>query len=105
MKNPTSEVFLEIVLEFTDLKWMETRDDLILKTIKTLRVLKEGKNPSEKLSSGIQTLLPTLRKFNDEYPQAVDSLTEALSQFLKAPAPCKVKMINLIKTLNPEVES
>ncbi len=100
MSNPTSQLFLDIVLRFTDLKWMETRDDLILKTIKTLRVLKEGKEPSEKISSGIEELLPSLKEFAGKYPKSVEYLTDSLSQFLKAPAPCKVKMINLIKTLN-----
>ena len=92
--------FLKVVLEFTDLKWMDTRDDLILKTIKALRALKEGKEPSQKITSGIDNLLPHIRDFAREYPDKVDILTESLSQFLKAPAPCKVKMINLVKTLN-----
>jgi hypothetical protein len=99
MKNPTSEIFLKIVLEFTDLKWMETRDDLILKTIKTLRVIKEGKEPSQKLTSGLQNIIPHIMEFANSHPDSVENLTDSLGQFLKAPAPCKVKMINLIKTL------
>ena len=101
----TFEVFLEIVLKFSDLKWSEFRDDLIVKCMKALRKFRDGKSLEEvlsdrKISSEIEGVLELLRDFAGSSPaEEVNRLIEALGMFTKAPAPCKTKIIALVETL------
>ena len=101
----TFEVFLDIVLRFSDLKWSEFRDDLIVKCMKALRKFRDGKSLEEvsadkKISSDIEGVLELLRDFADSSSsEEVNRLVDALGMFTKAPAPCKTKMIALVETL------
>ncbi|WP_457599930.1 hypothetical protein [Hydrogenivirga sp.] len=105
------EVFLEVVLRFSDLKWSEFRDDLIVKCMKALRRFRDGKNLQEvlsdkKLSSEIEDVLELLHKFATERsPQEVNRVIDSLGIFTKAPAPCKMKIISLIETMLGRVEA
>ncbi len=97
------EAFLKIVLKFTDLKWGQVRDDLISKSIKVLRKYEEGKSPEDlkdsKLISGIEDFYEELYVIHQSLDGNVDKLTEALSSFIKAPVPCKLKIIGIFETL------
>jgi len=98
----TFEAFLEVVLRFSDLKWSEFRDDLLVKCMKALRRFKDGKTLEEvlsdrKLSSEIEGVLGLLKEFADsKSAEEVNRLVEALGMFTKAPAPCKTKIIAII---------
>jgi len=97
------EAFLEVVNKFTDLKWGDVRDDLISRSIKVLRKYKEGKTPEDlknsKLILGIEDFYEKLYEIYRGNPQGIDRLIEALSSFIKAPVPCKLKIINIFETL------
>ena len=99
------EMFLTIVLEFSDLKWSEFRDDLMVKCMKALRKFRDGADLEEvisnkKLSSEIEKILPQLKEFATERtPEEVSRVIDALGIFTKAPAPCKMKIISLIETM------
>ncbi len=99
------EMFLTIVLEFSDLKWSEFRDDLMVKCMKVLRKFRDGSDLEEvlsnkKISSEIDRILPQLKEFAEERsPEEVSRVIDALGIFTKAPAPCKMKMIALIETM------
>ena len=101
----TFEVFLDIVLRFSDLKWSEFRDDLIVKCMKALRKFRDGKSLEEvlsdkKISSEIEGVIELLKNFADSNsPEEVNRLIDALGMFTKAPAPCKMKIIALVETL------
>ncbi|RMH81430.1 MAG: hypothetical protein D6674_00065 [Acidobacteria bacterium] len=100
----TLRAFYEIALAHTDLRWAKSRDDLISKTIKVLRVFKEGKGleeveASRELSSEIETQLNGLLRFVRENSQEVDKLIDLLSMFVKSPAPCKIKLISFVEVL------
>ncbi|WP_164930737.1 hypothetical protein [Aquifex aeolicus] len=100
------KAFLEVVSKFTDLKWGDVRDDLISRSIKVLRKYREGKTPEDlknsKLILGIEDFYEKLYEIYKENPQSIEKLTEALSSFIKAPVPCKLKIINIVETLLKE---
>ena len=104
------ETFLEVVLRFSDLKWSEFRDDLIVKCMKALRKFRDGKSLEEvlsdrKISSEIEGVLELLKSFADSNPaEEVNRLIDALGMFTKAPAPCKTKIIALVETLTGKGE-
>ncbi|HID65539.1 MAG TPA: hypothetical protein EYP32_01080 [Aquificaceae bacterium] len=95
--------FLEIVLKFTDLKWGQVREDLISKSIKVLRKYREGKSPDElknsKLIQGIEDFYERLYEIYKSDPDNVEKLTQALGSFIKAPVPCKLKIIGIFESL------
>ena len=99
------ELFLEVVLRFSDLRWSEFRDDLIVKCMKALRRFRDGRSledvlADKRISSEIEDVLELLRDFaSSNPPEEVNRLVEALGMFTKAPAPCKTKIIALIETL------
>ncbi len=99
------EVFLEVVLRFSDLKWSRFRDDLIVKCMKALRKFREGKSLEEvmsdkRVSSEIEGILELLFEFARENPpEEVSRVVDALGIFTKAPAPCKMKIINILETM------
>ena len=107
----TFEVFLEIVLRFSDLKWSEFRDDLTVKCMKALRKFRNGKSVDEvlsdkRLSSEIEGVLGLLKDFSSSSStEEVNRLIDALGMFTKAPAPCKMKIIALIETMLGRVEA
>ena len=107
----TFEVFLEIVLRFSDLKWSEFRDDLIVKCMKALRKFRDGKSVDEvlsdkRLSLEIKGVLGLLKDFSSSSSaEEVNRLIDALGMFTKAPAPCKMKIIALIETMLGRVEA
>ena len=107
----TFETFLEVVLRFSDLKWSEFRDDLIVKCMKALRKFRDGKSVEEvlsdkKISSEIEGVLELLKNFADSNsPEEVNRLIDALGMFTKAPAPCKMKIIALIEMMLGRAEA
>ncbi len=104
-------MFLRIVLSFSDLKWSEFRDDLILKCMKALRRFRDGKSLEEvsldqKLSTEIKEILPELHQFaNSSTPEEVNRLIDSLGLFIKAPAPCKMKIIGIVEVMTGKVEA
>ena len=105
------EVFLETVLRFSDLRWSEFRDDLIVKCMKALRKFRDGRSVEEvlsdkKLSSEIEGVLGLLKDFaSSNPPEEVNRVIDALGMFTKAPAPCKMKIIALIETMLGRAEA
>ncbi len=105
------ELFLDIVLTFSDLKWSQFRDDLVVKCMKALRKFRDGKSVEEvladkKLSSEIEGVLEKLRSFASSVPkEEVNRLIDALGMFTKAPAPCKTKIISIVETMLGRVEA
>jgi len=100
----SSELFLELVLRFSDLRWLEFRDDLLIKCVKVLRRLSEGSDPEEvredPLSAGVEEVLDLLESFARNADSAeVEGLMDALRIFVKSPAPCKVKIISVMESL------
>ncbi len=99
------EVFLEVVLRFSDLKWSQFRDDLIVKCMKALRRFRDGKSMEEvledkKVSSEIEGILEVLYSFaRSSEPEEVSRVIDALGLFTKAPAPCKMKIIAIVETI------
>lgn len=96
--------FLEITTRHTDLKWGKTRDDLISKTMKALRVFRDGKDLEglkavRELSFEIEDTLLLLHSFVKEHPEDVERLINLLSMFIKSPAPCKIRLINFTEAL------
>jgi len=94
------QLFLEIVRRFTDERWGKVREDLILKSLKVLRAYEEGKRPEElspKLTEGLGDF--HLRLYEVYREADAKRLTEALSHFLKSPAPCKLSTISLLGKL------
>jgi hypothetical protein len=96
----TLRVFYRVITEYTDLRWAKTRDDLISKIIKVLRAFGEGKTPEEvikekTLSAEVEESLSYLYDFVQRHQEELDRLINALSLFLKSPAPCKIKIIKL----------
>ena len=106
----STEILLEIVLRFSDLKWSEFRDDLIVKCMKALRRLRDGKTAEDllqdkRISSEIEDILPLLETFARSVPaEEVTRTVDALGLFVKAPAPCKTKIIALLETLSGRKE-
>lgn len=99
------EVFLEVVLKFSDLKWSEFRDDLIVKCMKALRRFRDGRSLEEvlsdkRISSEIEGILETLHTFaRNSKPDDVNKVIDALGVFTKSPAPCKTKIIAVLETM------
>ncbi|WP_461832125.1 hypothetical protein [Aquifex sp.] len=95
--------FLTIVSQFTDEKWGEVRDDLISKSIKVLRKYKEGKKPEDlkdsKLIQGIEDFYENLYEIYKENEEDIEKINQALSSFIKAPVPCKLKIISIFEIL------
>ncbi len=105
------ELFLDIVLTFSDLKWSQFRDDLVVKCMKALRKFRDGRSVEEvladkKLSSEIEGVLEKLHSFASSVPkEEVNRLIDALGMFTKAPAPCKTKIISIVETMLGRVEA
>ncbi len=105
------EVFIDVVLTFSDLKWSRFRDDLIVKCMKALRRFRDGKSVEEvlkdkKISAEIESVLEKLHAFaNSSSPQEVNRLIDAFGVFTKAPAPCKMKIISIVETMLGRVEA
>ncbi|HIC97135.1 MAG TPA: hypothetical protein EYP11_01885 [Aquificaceae bacterium] len=105
------EVFLEVVLTFSDLRWSQFRDDLTVKCMKALRRFRDGKDLAEvrrekKISSGIEEILELLHSFaKSSTKEEINRLIDALDAFTKAPAPCKMKIIGIVETMLGRVEA
>lgn len=96
----TLKIFYRVITDYTDIRWAKTRDDLISKIIKVLRAFGEGKTPEEvikekTLSAEVEGSLSYLYDFVQGHQEELDRLINALSLFLKSPAPCKMKIIKL----------
>jgi hypothetical protein len=105
MEMRAFELFLEVVLRFSDLKWSRFRDDLIVKCMKALRKFRDGKSMEEvlsdsRISSEIEEVVETLYSFaRSSDPEEINRVIEALGMFTKAPAPCKTKIISIMETM------
>ncbi len=98
----TLETFYKVITEYTDLKWAKTRDDLISKIIKILRAFSEGKDldhilKEKVLIAEVEHSLDYLHQFAQKHEKELEKLINALSIFLKSPAPCKMKIIKLME--------
>jgi len=105
------EVFLKVVLRFSDLRWSEFRDDLVVKCMKVLRKFRDGKGVEEvlsdkKLSAEIEDVLEYLHSFaSGSDKEEVNRVIDALGMFTKAPAPCKMKIIAIVETMLGRAEA
>ncbi len=105
------EIFHLVTTRFADLRWSEFRDDLILKSMKALRKLRDGKDPSsvledQKVSGGIEDVIDDLAEFvRNSEKKEVNRVIDSLGMFLKAPAPCRTKIISLIEKMLGKVEA
>ncbi|NPB08489.1 MAG: hypothetical protein GXN96_06125 [Aquificae bacterium] len=95
--------FLEIVKRFTDPTWGRVRDDLLSRTMKILRKYAEGKKPDDlrdsKLILELEDFYERLYEIYEELGGEVENLLEALGSFVKAPVPCKLKIIAIMEKL------
>ncbi len=105
------EIFLTVVSRYSDLKWGDFRDDLIVKSAKVLRKFRDGKGKEDvlsdrKLSQGIEEILDSLKTFADSSePDDVNRVIDSLLMFTKAPAPCKMKIISLLEVMLGKAEA
>jgi len=100
----TFEVFLELVLRFSDLERLEFRDDRIIGCLKALRRLGEGASSSELreggFAGGVEEVLDILERFVREADREESlRLAEALRIFTRSPAPCKKITLSVVATL------
>jgi hypothetical protein len=97
------ELFLSIAKEYTDLTFGRSKDELISRSIKALRALKEEDlekvKENKELSSGIEAFLERFASFVKEHPEDVEVLIKLLSLFIKSPVPCKIRLINFSEVL------
>ncbi|WP_448584337.1 hypothetical protein [Thermocrinis sp.] len=97
------ELFLSIAKAYTDLTFGRSKDELISRCLKAIRLLKEQPletvKANKEISTGIEVFLERLERFLREYPEEVDCLMELLSIFLKSPIPCKIRLINFSEVL------
>jgi hypothetical protein len=101
--RPALELFLSIAKEYTDLTFGRSRDELISRSIKALRALREEDlqrvKENKELSAGIEVFLERLASFVKEHPEDVETLIKLLSLFIKSPVPCKIRLINFSEVL------
>jgi hypothetical protein len=101
--HPALELFLSIAKEYTDLTFGRSRDELISRSIKTLRALREEGlekvKENKELSLGIEAFLERFASFVKENPEDVETLIKLLSLFIKSPVPCKIRLINFSEVL------
>jgi hypothetical protein len=101
--RPALELFLSIAKEYTDLTFGRSKDELISRSIKALRALREGDlqrvKENKELSSGIEVFLERFANFVKEHPEDVETLIKLLSLFIKSPVPCKIRLINFSEVL------
>jgi hypothetical protein len=101
--RPALELFLSIAREYTDLTFGRSRDELISRSIKALRALREEDlekvKKNKELSLGIETFLERFASFVKEHPEDVEVLIKLLSLFIKSPVPCKIRLINFSEVL------
>jgi hypothetical protein len=97
------ELFLSVAKEYTDLTFGRSKDELISRSIKALRALREEDlekvKKNRELSSGIEAFLERFANFVKEHPEDVETLIKLLSLFIKSPVPCKIKLINFSEVL------
>jgi hypothetical protein len=101
--HPALELFLSIAKEYTDLTFGRSKDELISRSIKALRVLREEDlekvKENKELSLGIEVFLERFASFVKEHPEDVETLIKLLSLFIKSPVPCKIRLINFSEVL------
>jgi hypothetical protein len=101
--HPALELFLSIAREYTDLTFGRSRDELISRSIKALRALREEDlekvKKNKELSLGIEAFLERFASFVREHPEDVETLIKLLSLFIKSPVPCKIRLINFSEVL------
>jgi hypothetical protein len=101
--RPALELFLSIAKEYTDLTFGRSKDELISRSIKALKALREGDlqrvKENKELSSGIEVFLERFANFVKEHPEDVETLIKLLSLFIKSPVPCKIRLINFSEVL------
>jgi len=101
--HPALELFLSIAKEYTDLTFGRSRDELISRSIKALKALREEDlekvKKNKELSSGIEVFLERFASFVKEHPEDVEVLIKLLSLFIKSPVPCKIRLINFSEVL------
>jgi hypothetical protein len=99
----TLELFLSIAKEYTDLTFGRSKDELISRSIKALRALREEDlekvKKNKELSLGIEAFLERFANFVREHPEDVETLIKLLSLFIKSPVPCKIRLINFSEVL------
>jgi hypothetical protein len=97
------ELFLSIAREYTDLTFGRSKDELISRSIKALRALREEDlekvKENKELSLGIEVFLERFANFVKEHPEDVETLIKLLSLFIKSPVPCKIRLINFSEVL------
>jgi hypothetical protein len=97
------ELFLSVAKEYTDLTFGRSKDELISRSIKALRALREEDlekvKKNKELSSGIEAFLERFASFVKEHPEDVEVLIKLLSLFIKSPVPCKIRLINFSEVL------
>jgi hypothetical protein len=101
--RPALELFLSVAKEYTDLTFGRSKDELISRSIKALKALREGDlqrvKENKELSSGIEFFLERFASFVKEHPEDVETLIKLLSLFIKSPVPCKIRLINFSEVL------
>ncbi len=101
--RPSLELFLSIAKEYTDLTFGRSKDELISRTIKILRALREEDlqkvKENKELSSGVEIFLDRFATFVKDHPEEIEVLIKLLSLFLKSPVPCKIRLINFSEVL------
>jgi hypothetical protein len=101
--RPALELFLSIAKGYTDLTFGRSKDELISRSIKALRALREEDlekvKKNKELSSGIEVFLERFANFVKEHPEDVETLIKLLSLFIKSPVPCKIRLINFSEVL------
>jgi hypothetical protein len=101
--HPALELFLSIAKEYTDLTFGRSKDELISRSIKALRALREEDlekvKENRELSAGIEVFLERFANFVKEHPEDVETLIKMLSLFIKSPIPCKIRLINFSEVL------
>jgi hypothetical protein len=97
------ELFLSVAKEYTDLTFGRSRDELISRSIKALRALREEDlqkvKENKELSLGIEVFLEKFASFVKEHPEDVETLIKLLILFIKSPVPCKIRLINFSEVL------
>ncbi len=102
------ELFMYITHKYIDRQWAKSRDDLISRVMKALRAFKDGKTleevkKSKELSFEIEDSLEVLQSFALKNPHLVDKLIKALGIYVKAPAPCKTRLISLVEVFLEDI--
>ncbi|NAZ06454.1 MAG: hypothetical protein GU344_00590 [Thermocrinis sp.] len=101
--HPALELFLSIAKEYTDLTFGRSKDELISRSIKALRAMREEDlekvKENKELSSGVEFFLERFASFVKEHPEDVETLIKLLSLFIKSPVPCKIRLINFSEVL------